>query len=103
MSLKQIKFRVHQSQIDLEDDLESPRLQHRSCSSHQEISIAASLILFCSTSREQFLLEVSDLVRYIPDLPSRYPVFKLIYRVDRSSNSLQLLYGKFFYTINFFC
>jgi hypothetical protein len=68
MSLKQIQFRVNRSQIDLEDDTESPRLQHGSCSSRQELSIAASLTLFRSTSKEQGVLKVLDLVRYNPDL-----------------------------------
>jgi hypothetical protein len=68
MSLKQIQFRVNQSQINLEDDPESPRLQHGSCSSHPELSIAVSLTLFRSARKEQFVLEVSDLVRYNPDL-----------------------------------
>jgi hypothetical protein len=68
MSLKQIQFRAIRSQIGLEDDPESPRLQHGSCSSHQQLSIAASLTLFRSTSMEQITLEISDLARYNPDL-----------------------------------
>jgi hypothetical protein len=68
MSLKQILFRVNRSQIDLEDDPESPRLQHGSCSAHQELSIAASPTLFRSSSRKKIVLEVSDLIRYNPDL-----------------------------------
>jgi hypothetical protein len=88
MSLKQIQFQVNRRQIDLEDDPESPRLQHGSCSSHQELSIAASLTLFRSVSKEQFTSEDSDLIRYNP---------------DRSNVFLQLSYTKFLNTINFFC
>jgi hypothetical protein len=80
MSLKQIQFQVNRSQIDLEADPESPRLQHESCSSHQELSIDITQILSILLS-----------------------VFKLLCRVDRSSNSLELLYRKFFHTINFLC
>jgi hypothetical protein len=68
MSLKQIQFRAIQSQIDLEDDLESPHLKHGSCSSCQELSIVASLTLFRSSSRENIALEVLDLIRYNLDL-----------------------------------
>jgi hypothetical protein len=60
MALKQIQFQINRSQIDLEDDPESPRLRHKSCSSRQELSVAASLTLFHSSSWEKIALEVSD-------------------------------------------
>jgi hypothetical protein len=68
MSLKQIQFQVNQSQIDLEHDPKSSHLQHGSCSSRQELHIAASLTLFRSSSREKITLKDSDLIRYNPDL-----------------------------------
>jgi hypothetical protein len=68
MSIKQIQFRVNRSQINLDDDPELSHLQHGSCSSRQELSIAASLTLFHSSSREKIALEDSDLIRYNPDL-----------------------------------
>jgi hypothetical protein len=68
MSLKWILFRVNRSQIDLEYDLESPRLQRESCSSRQVLSIATSLTLFRLSSREKIALQDSDLIRYNLDL-----------------------------------
>jgi hypothetical protein len=94
MSLKQILFRVIQSQIDLEDHPESLRLQHGSCSPRQDHSIAASLTLFRSSSREKIILQDLDLIRYNPDLDPLVILNSQIYILQARSLLLYLYYHR---------